>query len=103
MSMCGIFGAVGFGKDLNHCLDQIVYRGPDDWGEYFCQDHQVYPDVSIKSAKVYITVGNATNRRVSGTLKISAGIFLVLLGVIAVSAWISGDSRDLPFEYEGFD
>ena len=40
--MCGIFGAVGFGKDLNHCLDQIVYRGPDDWGEYFCQAHQVY-------------------------------------------------------------
>jgi len=35
--------------------------------------------------------------------KISAVVFVLVLGAIGISAWLSGDSRELPFEYEGFD
>jgi len=36
-------------------------------------------------------------------LKIGAAVFLVVLGLIAVSVWVSDESRELPFEYDGFD
>jgi hypothetical protein len=36
-------------------------------------------------------------------IKISAIVFLLVLGAIGVSARLSGDSRELPFEYEGYD
>jgi len=36
-------------------------------------------------------------------LKISAAAFLVVLGLIAISVWVSDESRELPFDYEGFD
>ena len=36
-------------------------------------------------------------------IKISALVFVLVLGAIGVSAWLFGCARELPFEYEGFD
>ncbi len=44
-------------------------------------DVQVYPDIRNKSAKLRVTIGNAANRQVSGTL------------TIAAKSWNTGQSR----------
>lgn len=36
-------------------------------------------------------------------LKIAAVLFVLVLGAVAVTAWIAGDRTELPFLYEGFD
>ena len=33
----------------------------------------------------------------------AVAILGLLIGAIAVTAWVRGDQSDLPFEYEGFD
>ena len=41
--MCGIFGSVGFSRSsIAPCLGRIAHRGPDDFGEYFDDDANVY-------------------------------------------------------------
>jgi hypothetical protein len=38
------------------------------------------------------------------TLTIAAVIFGLVIGAVAVTAWLEGEGADeLPFEYEGFD
>ena len=47
---------------------------------------------------------SAVMRSVKRSLKITLAIFGVLLGGIAITAWLTGDDDDdLPFDYEGFD
>lgn len=36
-------------------------------------------------------------------IKIALAVFAVLIGVIGVIVWMSGDPETVPFDYEGFD
>ncbi len=40
--MCGIFGTVGFNKNLSKSLKSLEHRGPDDYGEFYDKENQVY-------------------------------------------------------------
>jgi len=40
--MCGILGAVGFSVNMGQSLSKIKHRGPDDYGEYYDKNNQVY-------------------------------------------------------------
>jgi len=40
--MCGIFGTVGISNVSSKSLDTLIHRGPDDFGEYFDKDNDVY-------------------------------------------------------------
>jgi len=36
-------------------------------------------------------------------IKIAGLVFALVLGSVAVTAWLSGEPETLPFDYEGFD
>ena len=36
-------------------------------------------------------------------MKVGGLVFALVLGAIAVTAWIAGEPEPLPFDYEGFD
>jgi asparagine synthase (glutamine-hydrolysing) len=40
--MCGIFGAINFNIPSAASLHKLKYRGPDDFGEYFEENKQIY-------------------------------------------------------------
>jgi hypothetical protein len=44
-----------------------------------------------------------TAARALRMLAIAAALLALILGALAVSAWLSEDAPTLPFEYEGFD
>ncbi len=47
--------------------------------------------------------GNGAKSLLGPAIKIAGLAFALVLGAIAVTAWLSGEPEELPFDYEGFD